>query len=103
MAEITITGENFEREVVRSDKPVLLDFWASWCGPCMMVAPVLKEIADEYEGKVRVGKVNVDEQPALADKFHISSIPTLVLMKNGAIVQTSVGFKSKAQIEAMLS
>ena len=103
MAEITITGENFEREVVQSDKPVLLDFWASWCGPCMMVAPVLKEIADEYEGKVRVGKVNVDEQPALADKFHISSIPTLVLMKNGAIVQTSIGFKSKAQIEAMLS
>ena len=103
MAEITITGENFEREVVQSDKPVLLDFWASWCGPCMMVAPVLKEIADEYEGKVRVGKVNVDEQPALADKFHISSIPTLILMKNGAIVQTSVGFKMKAQIEAMLS
>ncbi len=103
MAEITITGENFEREVVQSDKPVLLDFWASWCGPCMMVAPVLKEIADEYEGKVRVGKVNVDEQPALADKFHISSIPTLILMKNGAIVQTSVGFKTKAQIEAMLS
>ena len=102
MAEITITGENFEREVVKSDKPVLLDFWASWCGPCMMVAPILKEIADEYEGKVCIGKVNVDEQPALADKFNISSIPTLVLMKNGKIVQTSVGFKPKAQIEAML-
>jgi len=102
MAEITITAENFEREVVRSDKPVLLDFWATWCGPCMMLAPILQEIADEYEGKVRVGKVNVDEQSALADKFHISSIPTLMLFKNGAVVQTSIGFKPKAQIEAML-
>jgi len=102
MAEITVTSENFEREVVQSDKPVLLDFWATWCGPCMMLAPVLKEIADEYEGKVRVGKVNVDEQPALADKFHISSIPTLMLIKNGVVAQTSIGFKPKAQIEAML-
>ena len=102
MAEITITNENFESEVMQSQIPVLVDFWASWCGPCKMLAPVVAQIADEYEGRVKVGKVNVDEQPDLAGRYGIASIPTLMLFENGQVKNTSVGFMPKEQIEEML-
>ena len=102
MAEITITNENFESEVMQSQIPVLVDFWASWCGPCKMLAPVVAQIADEYEGRVKVGKVNVDEQPDLSRKYGIASIPTLMLFENGQVKNTSVGFMPKEQIEEML-
>ena len=102
MAEIVITNENFDKEVMNSDIPVLLDFWAEWCGPCRMVAPVVAEIAEEYSGKVKVGKVNVDEQTALAASFGISSIPTIVLIKDGKIAGTSIGYKPKAALLELL-
>lgn len=102
MAEITITNENFESEVMQSQMPVLVDFWASWCGPCKMLAPTVAQIADEYEGRVKVGKVNVDEQPDLAGRYGIASIPTLMLFENGQVKNTSVGFMPKEQIEEML-
>ena len=101
MSVITITKENFEAEVLRSDKPVLLDFWATWCGPCRMVSPVVDEIAAERTD-VKVGKVNVDEQPELANQFGIMSIPTLTVIRDGKVVNQAVGVRPKAQIEAML-
>ena len=100
--EITITKENFEAEVLNSEIPVLLDFWATWCGPCMMIAPTLEEIARENEGKLKVGKVNVDEQMELAMKFGVTSIPMLVVMKDGQIARKSVGAMPKEKIEALL-
>ena len=103
MAEITITKQNFENEVLNSDKPVLVDFWATWCGPCRMLAPVIEEIAAEYEGKVKVGKVNVDDEPDLAMKFKVVSIPTVVLIKNGEVVNSMVGYRPKSEIEQMLN
>ena len=102
MAELKITSENFEREVLQSDKPVLIDFWASWCGPCRMLSPTISEIAEEYKGKVKVGKVNVDEESELAAMFRVSSIPLLVVMKDGKVVNTSVGVRPKEQIVGML-
>lgn len=102
MSEITITSANFESEVLQSDMPVLVDFWASWCGPCKMLAPTISEIASEYEGKVKVGKVNIDDDTAIAIKYGIVSIPTVVLFKNGEVADKSVGFVPKAEIEAML-
>ncbi len=102
MAEITLTSANFETEVLKSDIPVLVDFWASWCGPCRMLAPVIEEIAGEYEGKVKVGKVNVDDEPALANMFGIESIPTVMVFKGGKLVNTSLGYRPKEQITAML-
>lgn len=101
MSALIITKENFQEEVMNSDKPVLLDFWASWCGPCRMVVPIVEEIAEERTD-IKVGKVNVDEQPDLASNFRIASIPTLIVMKNGQIAAQSVGAKSKSQILAML-
>ena len=100
--EITVTKENFEAEVLKSDVPVLLDFWATWCGPCMMIAPTLEEIARENEGRLKVGKVNVDEQMELAMKFGVTSIPLLVVMKDGKVVNKAVGAMPKAKIEALL-
>ena len=102
MYELTITKSNFENEVLKSDKPVLLDFWASWCGPCKMLSPIISQIAEKYEGKIKVGKVNVDEQPELANAFRVASIPTVVVMKDGKAVNTSVGYRPIEQIEAML-
>ena len=99
--EITITSENFEQEVLKSDLPVLIDFWATWCGPCMMLAPIIEEIAEEYQGKVKVGKINVDEQGPLAMQFGIQSIPTLLYFKGGKLVDTKIGYCTKAQIEQM--
>ena len=102
MAEITLTKDNFKEEVLNSDKPVLVDFWATWCGPCRMVAPIVAQIAEEQEGVVKVGKVNVDEEPGLAGQFGISSIPTLMVFKNGQLVNTAVGVRPKEQIEVLL-
>ena len=101
MSVINITNESFENEVLRADKPVLLDFWASWCGPCRMVSPIVDEIAEERSDIV-VGKINVDEQPALASRFGIMSIPTLVVMKDGKVANHAVGERSKAQILELL-
>lgn len=102
MAEIQLNEQNFEQEVSRADLPVLVDFWASWCGPCQMLAPVIAEIAEEYAGKVKVGKVNVDEQPNLANRYGIASIPTVMLFKNGEVVSTSLGYRPKNELETML-
>lgn len=101
MSAIQINKTNFTEEVIRSDRPVLLDFWAPWCGPCRMVGPILEEIAQE-RADVKVGKVNVDEQPELASQFSVMSIPTLVVMKDGKVVNQTVGARPKGQILALL-
>lgn len=100
--EYTFTTENFETEVLGSDVPVLVDFWATWCMPCRMLAPVIEEIASENEGKIKVGKVNVDENPDLARKYHVMSIPTVLVFKNGELTATSVGVDSKENILKLL-
>ena len=101
MAVITITKENFEAEVLKSAQPVLLDFWAAWCGPCRMLSPIVDEVAEERTD-VKVGKVNVDEQPDLAAEFGVMSIPTLIVFKNGEEVDRSVGALPKARLQALL-
>lgn len=101
MKEIEITTQNFEVEVLRSPVPVLVDFWATWCGPCMMLAPTIEEIAEQCDGKYKIGKVNVDEQGALAMQFGIESIPTLLLFKNGEVERKVIGLHTKEQILAM--
>ena len=103
MSEVILTKDNFNKEVLESDIPVLVDFWASWCGPCKMISPVISESAEEYEGKVKVGKVNVDEQPDLSAQFNIVSIPTLLVFKNGRIANSSVGVIPKAAIENLFA
>ena len=102
MAEITITKNNFQKEVLESDIPVLVDFWATWCGPCRMLAPTLEQIAKENEGKVKVGKINVDEQQELAIQFGIMSIPTLIVFKNGKITNKTMGLQPKESIMSLL-
>ena len=100
--EIELTNENFDAEVLLSELPVLVDFWATWCGPCKMLAPTVAEIAEEYDGKVKVGKVDVDEEPALAASFRVASIPTLAVVKNGVVTNMLIGYRPKADIEALL-
>lgn len=102
MSEIKITNKNFNEEVMEAEQPVLIDFWAPWCGPCRMVASIIEQLATEYAGKVKVGKVNVDEEPELAQAFHVMSIPTIVLMKDGKVVKQTIGAKPKAELEAMI-
>ena len=102
MAELKITKENYKEEILNSDKPVLLDFWATWCGPCQMLAPIIAEIAEEYDGKIKVGKVNVDEEMELAQAFQVSSIPMLAVVKNGQITNVSVGYQPKEEILKLL-
>ena len=101
MAVVTITKDNFAAEVLHSDRPVLLDFWASWCGPCRMLSPIVDEVAEERPD-VKVGKVNVDEQPELAGEFGVMSIPTLLVFQNGKLVNQSVGARPKAGVLALL-
>lgn len=100
--EIELYKETFEQEVLQSDIPVLVDFWATQCGPCKMIAPIVKEIADEYDGKILVGKVNVDEEPDLTMQYNVSSIPTLMVFKNGQLVNKAVGYREKDEILKML-
>ena len=102
MAELKITRENFENEVMKSNIPVLIDFWAPWCGPCRMMGPIIEQLAEEYEGKAKVGKVNVDEEGELSQAFGVMSIPTIVLVKDGKVVKQAVGARPKADVEAML-
>lgn len=101
MAVVTITKENFEAEVLKSEKPVLVDFWASWCGPCRMLSPVVDEVAEE-QGDIKVGKVNVDEQPELARQFGVMSIPTLIVFKGGEVAKESVGAIPKSMVLDLL-
>ena len=101
MSEVTITTANFDELVLQNSKPVLLDFWAPWCGPCRMVAPIVAEIAEERED-ILVGKINVDEEIELAMQYGIASIPTLLVLKNGQIAAKSIGYRPKAEIEALL-
>lgn len=103
MSVLTITKDNFNKEVIDSKVPVLLDFWAPWCGPCRMVGPLVEQIGDEVQGTAKVGKINVDEQPELAASFRVMSIPTLVVLKEGKVVNTTVGARSKQDIKNMLS
>ncbi|BCN32447.1 thioredoxin [Anaeromicropila herbilytica] len=102
MNTVKITRDNFEKEVLHSDTPVLLDFWANWCGPCKMLSPTVDEIALEVNDVIKVCKVNIDEEPELASAFHIMSIPTLAVFKNGKVINSSVGVKPKNEILRML-
>ena len=102
MKEITITAQNWETEVIKSEKPVLVDFWAPWCGPCKMLGPVISEIADEHD-EIKVGKVNVDEEADLAEQFGVMSIPTLVMMKEGKVVNSFTGYAPKESIEEFIA
>lgn len=103
MAEITVTDANFDSEVLKSDMPTLVDFWAVWCGPCRMQDPILDEVAKELEGKVKIGKLNVDENPTTAQKFGVMSIPTLMIFKNGTVVKQFIGVQNKEILKGELN
>jgi thioredoxin 1 len=99
---LTLSNDIFEQEVVKSDKPVLIDFWATWCGPCSAVAPVIDQLADKFDGRVKVAKVNVDEQSELASRFRIMSIPTVMLFKNGQVAEKLIGARSYEEFSQLL-
>ena len=103
MKTITITDENFNEEVVKSDKPVLIDFWATWCGPCKMIAPIVEDLVDEYEGKAKIGKLDVDNNQQMAIKFGVRSIPTILIFKDGKLKDTIIGAVPKGQIVQRLN
>src|SRR5262245_1497441 len=100
---VVVTNENFEQEVLKSDKPVVVDFWAQWCGPCRAVGPIMDELADQFDGRVKIGKVNVYEQGELAHKYRVMSIPTVILFKNGEIVEKVIGARSKDEFSNLAS
>ena len=97
---VTLTQDNFTKEVLQSPVPILVDFWAEWCGPCKMIAPILDELAQEYDGRIRIGKVNIDEYQGLAAEYRVSAIPTLLLFKAGQVAEQIVGLKSKRDLKA---
>ncbi|HYT61571.1 MAG TPA: thioredoxin [Haliangiales bacterium] len=99
---VTLTDANFEQEVLKASTPVLVDFWAEWCGPCKMIAPILEELASEYDGKVKVGKVNIDEYQSIATEYGIRAIPTLLIFKYGEVAEQVVGLRSKRDLKANL-
>ena len=99
---IPVTDETFEDEVLNAEQPVLIDYWAEWCGPCKMIAPVLEEIAEDYAGRLKVAKLNIDENPTTPPKYGIRGIPTLMLFKNGSVEATKVGAVSKSQLSAFI-
>ena len=103
MKEITLTKSNFESEVLNYEGKVLVDFWASWCGPCKMIAPVIEEIANEFEGRVKVGKVNVDDEAELSIKYQVMSIPTILIFENGEITNKAIGYRSKEELIELLN
>lgn len=103
MSEVILNDSNFEQEVLKSDTPVLVDFWAPWCGPCRMLAPVIEELAKEYEGKLKVAKLNTDEAPQTSAAFKISSIPTVLFFKGGQVVGQSIGLQSKAALQEKIN
>jgi len=97
---VTLTQENFAKEVLQSQTPVLVDFWASWCGPCKMLSPILDELAQEYDGRIKIGKVNTDEQPELASEYRIQAMPTMLFFKQGQVAKQVVGLKSKRELQS---
>ena len=97
---VSLTQENFAREVLQSTTPVLVDFWAEWCGPCKMIAPILDELAEEYDGRVKIGKVNIDNEQALATQYGVRAVPTLLLFKQGQVADQIVGLRSKRDLKA---
>lgn len=99
---VTLTQENFAQQVLQSPAPVLVDFWAEWCGPCKMIAPLLDELADEYDGKIKIGKVNIDEHQGLAAEYGVRAIPTLLVFSNGQVAEQMIGAKSKRDLKASL-
>ena len=102
MSEVTITKNNFEQEVLNSDIPVLIDFWATWCGPCKMIAPIIEELSEELEGKVVVAKLDVDQAPDIAGRYGVMSIPTMLVFEGGKVVKHTVGFQPKERLKAWL-
>lgn len=102
MSEIHLTDTTFESEVIKSDKPVLVDFWAPWCGPCRMMSPIVEELAKEYNGKAKICKMNTDENPQMAQEYSISAIPTLLFFKDGKVVKEIVGLQSKEELKEIL-
>jgi thioredoxin 1 len=102
MAEITITEQNFDKEVLESSMPVMVDFWAPWCGPCKMIAPIVEELAGEYSGRIKIGKVNTDENMGISSKYQVTSIPTVMFFKDKKLAQRIVGFKSTVELKTIL-